>query len=502
MKAIILARVSSNEQEYGKSLEAQLVKSREYAQNKGLDVIKEYRLVESSTRGERKEFNEMISFVTAQREPIAIITHTVDRLQRRFNETVDLSPLVQNGKIELHFVSNGLVVRKDSPYSDIMMWDFNVVGARAYIFQLKENTKRGIRQKIKDGEWPGFAPIGYLNYMDGKYRKIKVDEERAPLVKSAFEEYASGLYSIDEITRRLRKKGLTTRGGKLVAKNTVHKMLQNPFYYGFMRIKEELIQHIYPPIIDKHLFDKCEQIRTGKGRHQPLFHQNDFIFKGMVKCDICGHLISPYNRIKKSGHKYIYLRCAKHSLDGSCPNPPINEETALKRVTEGLNALCIDRDLAEIIRQFLIKNNKQEAQQQIQSAKKAEKAVEEADRKIDRLIELQLSSAALPENVFKAKLQALQEEKARWEALKQQNTVDEHEFEVSVEEVLDLAKNAAEIFQSSQMAQKKQILNCVFANLTMKQKNLYFLYKKPFDLLVKGSLCPKTYPVRDKNLRT
>lgn len=123
----------------------------------------------------------------------------------------------------------------------------------------------------------------------------------------------------------------------------------------------------------------------------------------------------------------------------------------------------------------------------------------EAVCKIDKLIDLQLSSAALPENVFKAKLQALQEEKARWEALKQQNTVDEHEFEISVEEVLDLAKNAAEIFMSSQMAQKKQILNCVFANLTMKQKNLYFLYKKPFDLLVKGSLCPKTYRGRDLN---
>lgn len=499
MKAIILARVSSNEQEYGKSLEAQLVKSREYAQNKGLDVIKEYRLVESSTRGERKEFYEMIEFAASQKETVAIIAYSVDRFQRRFDESINIFPLITKGQIEIHFIVPPLIINKETSSSNLMMWDFNVVGARAYILQLKESTQRGIRQKIKDGEWPGCAPIGYLNYMDGKYRKIKVDEERAPLVKSAFKEYASGLYSVDEITRHLRKNGLTTRGGKLVAKNTVHKMLQNPFYYGFMRIKEELIQHIYPPIIDKHLFDKCEQIRIGKGRHQPLFHQNDFIFKGLVKCDICGHLISPYNRIKKSGRKYVYLRCAKHSLDGSCPNPPINEDTALKRVTEGLNALCIDRELAEIIRQFLIKNNKQEAQQQVQSAKKAEKAVEEADRKIDRLIELQLSSAALPENLYKAKLQSLQEEKARWEALKRKNTVDEREFEVSVEEVLDLAKNAAEIFKSSQMDQKKQILNCVFANLTMKQKNLYFLYKKPFDLLVKGSFCPKMYRGRDLN---
>ena len=56
MKAVILARVSSKEQEEGHSLPAQQSRLIEYAKRKGLDVIKIFKIVESSTRGKRKEF--------------------------------------------------------------------------------------------------------------------------------------------------------------------------------------------------------------------------------------------------------------------------------------------------------------------------------------------------------------------------------------------------------------------------------------------------------------
>lgn len=62
MKAVILARVSSNEQEYGKSLEAQIEGGLQYAQHKGFEVLETYDMVESSTRGKRQQFNEMIDF--------------------------------------------------------------------------------------------------------------------------------------------------------------------------------------------------------------------------------------------------------------------------------------------------------------------------------------------------------------------------------------------------------------------------------------------------------
>jgi len=88
MKAIILARVSTKEQEEGHSIAAQRQRLVDYCARKGLKVIKTYELVESSTRGERKEFAAMLAFAQAQNETVAIVADAVDRFQRSFKESV------------------------------------------------------------------------------------------------------------------------------------------------------------------------------------------------------------------------------------------------------------------------------------------------------------------------------------------------------------------------------------------------------------------------------
>ena len=83
-KAIIFTRVSTKEQEEGYSIDAQLTRLKAYCERKSLEIIKEFSIVESSTRGERKLFNEMVSFVKSQKACIAIVCDKVDRLQRSF----------------------------------------------------------------------------------------------------------------------------------------------------------------------------------------------------------------------------------------------------------------------------------------------------------------------------------------------------------------------------------------------------------------------------------
>ena len=68
MKAVILTRVSSKEQEEGHSLLAQNTRLTEYAKKKKLDIINTYQIVESSTRGERKNFTEMLNFCKKQKD--------------------------------------------------------------------------------------------------------------------------------------------------------------------------------------------------------------------------------------------------------------------------------------------------------------------------------------------------------------------------------------------------------------------------------------------------
>jgi site-specific DNA recombinase len=80
MKAIILTRVSTKEQEEeGHSIAAQRQRLVDYCARKGMQVLKTYELIESSTRGERKEFAAMLKFVEVQDERIAIVADAVDR---------------------------------------------------------------------------------------------------------------------------------------------------------------------------------------------------------------------------------------------------------------------------------------------------------------------------------------------------------------------------------------------------------------------------------------
>lgn len=96
--------------EEGLSLLAQNNRLHEYAERKGLEIIKSFEIVESSTRGERKQFMEMINFCKKQRETIAIVADTVDRVQRSFKESVLLDELMRQNKIELHFYREGMVL--------------------------------------------------------------------------------------------------------------------------------------------------------------------------------------------------------------------------------------------------------------------------------------------------------------------------------------------------------------------------------------------------------
>src|SRR6266576_4757483 len=166
MKAIILARVSTKEQEEGYSIAAKRQRLAEYCARKGLDVIRTFELIESSTRGERKEFTGMLDFAKAQNQMIAIVADAVDRFQRSFKESVLIDELIRKEQVELHFYREGMIIGKGATPTDIMRWDFSVMGAKSYVLNLSENVRRSLDYKRRNGEWGGKAPLGYLNERD------------------------------------------------------------------------------------------------------------------------------------------------------------------------------------------------------------------------------------------------------------------------------------------------------------------------------------------------
>lgn len=81
--------------------------------------------------------------------------------------------------------------------------------------QSGEDIKQKLRHKALNGGTISRAKLGYLNIraeQDGRlFNSIGLDEKRAPLVRQAFELYATGDYSIDHLEDAAADLGLTTR---------------------------------------------------------------------------------------------------------------------------------------------------------------------------------------------------------------------------------------------------------------------------------------------------
>ena len=126
-EAILLSRVSTKEQEEMYSLDAQEKRLRDYCAKKNFEIVDVCSFAESSTRGNRPKFRDMIKQIKARKKPIAIVCDKVDRLQRGFKETPMLEDLRLSGKAELHFVSNNLIIHKDSSSQDLLQYNFQVM---------------------------------------------------------------------------------------------------------------------------------------------------------------------------------------------------------------------------------------------------------------------------------------------------------------------------------------------------------------------------------------
>lgn len=282
MKAIILARVSDKKQD---SNEAQVNRVSDYIKRAGLTIWKTYEIEESSTKGDRRKYQEAVADVEKSNETIAIVVDTVDRLQRSFKESVQLDELRKAGKLEIHFYREGLVLRKDSNSSELLRWDMAVMFARSYVLQLSDNVKRKQEQMRRNGEWTGRPPRGYVSVHDslGKRIDIIADPNTAHLIQKMFELYATGNYSIKAIRDLMFKDGLRGSTGKALAMSMIDHILHNTFYYGEMCSKGKLYPHKYEPLISKELFDRCKRVRDSWNKKPFQYAAKPYIFRGLVR---------------------------------------------------------------------------------------------------------------------------------------------------------------------------------------------------------------------------
>lgn len=481
MNAVILARVSSQEQEIGHSIKAQVSRLSEYCERLGYPIIRTCELVESSTRGDRKEFYELIAFLKKQPKPIAFVADAVDRVQRSFKESILLDDLRHRG-VEVHFMREGIVLNEETSPDKVMMWDFSALAAKAYVASLSANVRRSITWKINNGEWPSRFTVGYKSVPDptrpGKNVGV-VDEERAHYVTRIFDLYATGTYSVAGLAALMAKEGLTNSipPFKPLTVSRLYRVLTDPFYYGEMRIKGQIRPHKYPPLTTRERFDTCQAVR-GRYEKTPFKYQTKpYVFRGLIQCAYCGCSVS--SDTKKG--KYTYLCCTKRR--GECRGLRVREEVILGQVRDLFKDLRIPPAALEKVRAALQAKHEDEQRFKTDAVEGLHTRYTELQRQLDLLLDLRLRSRITDED-YERKAKQLRDNQRETEVHLQEHTNGDENFGITASTLLELAARAADLFESSNTDEKRSLLGFVCSNLELKGRKLDYKLKRPFDAVL------------------
>ncbi len=479
MRFVIYARKSSEgEDRQAKSVEDQITIMKEIAKRDNIDILQIYYESKSAKSPGRPVFDEMVKKFEKGKFD-GILCWKIDRLSRNPKDEGTIKWMLQKGVIQIIKTNDRDYLPDDN--SLIASVEFGM--ATQYVKDLSKNVKRGLDEKVKRGEYAGCPPVGY--YTDYKTRKLSVDAERSPYIEKAFKYYATGNYSIKNLTEKLYNEGLRSKTGKKVYHSAIHKIIKNPIYYGYFRWKGQLHKGIYEPIISKDLFDEVQKVLLPK-MHSKRDNKKHYLFRGFMHC-ICGLRMTAETRIKKNKkntHKYIYYRCTKSRGTDKCSQKYIREEELDKEICDNLSGMRFDDKMLDLVVDTTKEMGQKQWDYQYDIEAKNTFLFERNKTRQNALVEKYIDGK-IPDDIYDRTLAELRNEQATLEN-KIENVKSNGQNIFGIIELLArFVRLANVIFKDDDNDTKKEVLSIISSNLIIKDKKVVDLsLKEPFNHLL------------------
>jgi site-specific DNA recombinase len=478
--AVIYARVSSKDQEReGYSIPAQLKLLREYAQRNDFQIDQEFVDVETAKMAGRTKFDEMLRYFEKTPGCRVVIAEKTDRLYRNLRDYLTLEDM----DAEIHLPKEGQIISKDARSQAKLIHGIHVVLARNFIENLKEEVKKGMREKAEQGIYPSRPPLGYRN--NKLEHTIEIDPAKAPIAKRMFELYASGQFSLQLVWKTLKGEFDVA-----LSKSHVEKLLKNPFYAGTFYWDGKLYPGTHVPLISRNLFDHVQDVF--RGHNQPKYKKREFAFGGLLHCAYDDCTVTA--EIKKN--RYIYYRCTGYR--GKCALPYFREEELGERLGQILKDIYIpDEVLAQLEQSLLHDKGRAEAH-----------GKSERERLKDRLAQVRRRI----EQAYLDKLDGKISE-AFWEAKSSEWTQEEQQILMALQgseqqsperildgvRILELANKAYFLYLKQPPIEKAKLLRIVLSNCKIDAVSVDPIYRKPFDLIFQRVKKEEWLPGLDSN---
>jgi DNA invertase Pin-like site-specific DNA recombinase len=364
------------------SIEAQLFELKEYVRRENISVKEIFTESKSAKTPGREQFARMIDKIE-KGEANGVLAWHPDRLARNSVDSGKIIYLIDTGKIvSLRFPQFWF---EPTPQGKFML-QVAFGQSKYYSDNLVENVKRGIRQKLRRGEWLTKAPYGYVNNL--KTRNIEPCPVYSKIVVRAFEEYAKGIYTIEKLLKFLADLGLVTKKGKPLAKACIVRMLTNKAYLGFIKHHDEWYNGSFEPILSTTLFEAVQKVLKARQKPRKSKVAHPFKFLGFAKCGKCGSMITAQYTTNRFGTRYVYYRCTRKK--GFCSEPYLQESTLAEQIKTQLQKVSIPFSEIEKMEKKIDEWEKESISEKGNVVRNLKSELLEVKEKLDKLVSIYL----------------------------------------------------------------------------------------------------------------
>ncbi len=320
-EAVLYLRVSTTRQatkagaSEGYSIPAQREACTRKATELGATVVDEYVDAGASARSaDRPALQALLERLSSSRDIAYVIVHKVDRLARDRADDVAIGLAIHKAGAVLVSASEQI---DDTPAGTLLHGIMATI-AEFYSKNLAHEVKKGLSEKVRRGGTPTQAPLGYLNVterVDGKeIRAVALDPDRAEHIIWAFETYATGDWSITDLTAELGRRGMKSRStakyrGTPLTRSAVHRILSNPYYIGKILYNDVLYNGTQQPLVDAETWHQVQVILSARRMAGDRSWKHAHYLKGSLFCIECGSRLGFGYSTGKLGTAYPYYYC-------------------------------------------------------------------------------------------------------------------------------------------------------------------------------------------------
>ena len=349
LRVTFYARVSSESDEQLNSLGNQVSYYEEFIRKSSAwEYVPGYvdEGLSAATTKKREDFHRMVEDGRAGLFDL-IITKEITRFARNTLDSILYTRELLGAGVGVFFQNDNINTFDED--SELRLTIMSGI-AQDELRKLSSRVKFGHAQAIKKNVVLGNSRIfGYVK--DGG--RLVIDEEEAPMVRSLFELYATGEYSMKQIETLFWERGYRNHNGRRIAHTTMSGIISNPKYKGYYvgnKVKvvdlftkkqkflppEEWVMfkdetgEIVPAIVSEALWDQANAVlkkrsEDVKGRQGICNHAN--LLTGKLYCTHCGTAYYRRESADRQGRKNSKWVCSGKIKNGadSCPSFPIYE---------------------------------------------------------------------------------------------------------------------------------------------------------------------------------